>query len=193
MARPSAGSRVASSLCEEANSSFVYTPAVAPLDDLFHVAGFDLSLVFYCFFTSYFYNFCICMLTCFSGTIIKFISYNTDESSGETQALEPRKPSGCRVSPRHKLHSEQMFSLMTNKLGALQDLNINVHTEQHINTCWLFVYKYWGSCMTRGDSGSQGDDSGVEKEWRSEEDALVCIFKTASRTLKLNIGFVIIT
>lgn len=29
--------------------------------------------------------------------------------------------------------------------------------------------------MARGDSGSQGDNSGVDKEWRSEEDALVCL------------------
>lgn len=28
--------------------------------------------------------------------------------------------------------------------------------------------------MTRGDPGSRGENSGVDKEWRGEEEVLVC-------------------
>lgn len=28
--------------------------------------------------------------------------------------------------------------------------------------------------MTRGDTGSQGENTGVDKEWRGEEEVVVC-------------------
>lgn len=42
--------------------------------------------------------------------------------------------------------------------------------------------------MTRGDTGSQGENTGVDKEWSGEEEVVLCVgswpFKTPPRTQK---------
>lgn len=42
--------------------------------------------------------------------------------------------------------------------------------------------------MTRGDTGSQGENTGVDKEWSGEEEVVLCLgswpFKTPPRTQK---------
>lgn len=37
--------------------------------------------------------------------------------------------------------------------------------------------------MTRGDTGSQGENTGVDKEWRGEEDVVVCLGSWLFETL----------